>query len=84
MFTHPSHTCVVLKWGTHEVDASFQMSASILDAIRLLAVMLPPARTREARHCARHLRLSGDLIARLLLRMACLDAYLGANLWLPC
>lgn len=84
MFTHPNYICIVMKWGMHEVDASHQISASIIDAIRLLNELLPHTRSRSEQRRLQHLRMSGDVLQKLLLRVACLDAHLKSSLWLPC
>jgi hypothetical protein len=83
VFTHPNYICIVLRWGMHELDASHQISAAIIDVIRLLNELLPKGRSRSEQRRLRHLRLSGEVLQRLLLRVACLDAHLKSNLWLP-
>eukprot|EP00962_Isochrysis_galbana_P039973 scaffold14440_cov143-Isochrysis_galbana.AAC.3 len=52
----------------HELDASHQISASIIDAIRLLNELLPHPRSRSEQRRLQHLRMSGDVLQKLLLR----------------
>ena len=82
LFVHPDYVCICLRWGMHEVDASHQLSAWIVEAALLLDELVD-SDPRFADHPRRHLRLSAKELQRLLLRTACLDLYLHSNLWLP-
>ena len=36
VYRHPSYVAIVMKWGMHEVDASHQLTTSILEPLQLL------------------------------------------------
>ena len=76
VYCHPTYLAICLKWGMHEVDASHQLSARIHDAAILLREVLPQSPPP-------YLRLSAAEVQRVLLRTACLDAYLAGHMWLP-
>jgi len=75
VFCHPNYVCVCFKWGTHEVDASHQLSAWIVDALHLLRELLPPSKHP-------YFRLGAHDMQRVLLRASCLDLYLQSNLFI--
>ena len=83
VFTHPNYVCIVLRWGMHEVDNSNQISAAIIDVIRLLKDLIPAEASPCHQRKWQHLQVSGDVLQKLFLRMLCLDAYLCCNCWLP-
>ena len=76
VYFHPEYVCICMKWGMHEVDASHQLSAWVIDALRLIRELLP-----DAAACG-YMRVTSDELQSLLLRTSCLDLYLQRNLFL--
>ena len=75
VYCHPNYVCICFKWGMHEVDASHQLSAWIVDALHLLRELLPPRKHP-------YFRLGAHDMQRVLLRTSCLDLYLQSNLFI--
>ena len=72
-----NHVCIVMHWGTHELDAHHQLAASVLEALRLLRELVPPAEVP-----AGDLMLQKADAQRLMMRAVELDCHLQSNLFI--
>ena len=41
VYDGPKHVCLVLEWGTHEMDSRHLLGAFVLEALRLLHELMP-------------------------------------------
>jgi len=72
-----NHVCIVMHWGTHELDAHHQLAASVLEALRLLRELVPPTEVP-----AGDLMLQKADAQRLMMRAVELDCHLQSNLFI--
>uniref|UniRef100_A0A7S2I885 Uncharacterized protein n=1 Tax=Haptolina brevifila TaxID=156173 RepID=A0A7S2I885_9EUKA len=72
-----NHVCIVMSWGTHELDARHQLAAAVLEALRLLREVTPPAEIPEG-----DWMLPKADIQRLMSRAVELDCHLQSNLFI--
>jgi len=78
VYEGPNHACLVMKWGTHELDWSHRLAAAVLEALRLLHELLPESEVGEGAN----IMLQGDDTERLVRRVLTLDRLLQANLFI--
>ena len=71
-----NHVCMVLHWGTHELDSHHELAFAVLEALRLLHELLPQDAPTEG------LMLRAQDTQRLMLRLLALDCHLQANLFI--
>jgi len=77
LYEGPNHVCMVMRWGTHELDEHHELAAAVLEALRLLRELLPPSSLpREG------LMLQKADARRLMLRALALDRHLQSNLFI--
>ena len=77
VYEGPNHVAMVMHWGTHELDAHHDLSAAVLEALRLLRELLPPSELpREG------LKLGAMDTQKLMARLFALDSHLQANLFI--
>ena len=74
VYEGPNHACLVMKWGTHELDTEHRLAAAVLEALRLLHELLPSAGS--------NIMLKGCDVRLLLLRVLTLDRLLQADLFI--
>ena len=79
VYEGPNHACLVMKWGTHELDTDHHLAAAVLEALRLLHELLPD--TVGADGDGANIMLRGDDAHRLVRRVLTLDRLLQANLF---
>ena len=77
LYEGPNHVCLVMRWGSHELDERHELSASVLEALRLLREVVPDADLPPG-----GLVLSKADAQRLLLRAVALDCHLQSNLFI--
>ena len=77
VFSEPNQITLCMKWGSHEVDVSHQLSCIILNALKLLRELLPPNDQQSA--CV---RLQRTDLQRVLLRTMALDAFLEHHMYI--
>ena len=77
VYEGPNHVCIVMHWGTHELDGKHQLAAAVLEALRLLRELVPPAELASD-----GLMLRKADTQRLMLRAIALDCHLQANLFI--
>jgi hypothetical protein len=77
VFEMPSHVCMVMPWGTHELDSQHGLAALVLEALRVLHELLPSAAAPKG-----ELHLCAEDARRLISRLLQLDLHLQANLFL--
>jgi len=70
------HVCLVMHWGTHELDAHHELACAVLEALRLLHELLPSDTPQDG------LMLRAQDTQRLMLRLLALDCHLQANLFI--
>ena len=70
-----NHVCLVMHWGTHELDSRHELACAVLEALRLLHELVPEAPQEE-------LMLRAQDTQRLMLRLLALDCHLQANLFI--
>ena len=76
IYEGPNHVCLVMPWGTHELDARHELSASVLEALRLLRELLPRSKASDD-----SLMLKAQDTQKLMMRLLALDHHLQANLF---
>jgi len=81
VYEGPNHACLVMKWGTHELDTEHRLAAAVLEALRLLHELLPDQSAVGA-DSANQIMLQGDDTERLVRRVLTLDRLLQANLFI--
>ena len=77
VYEGPNHVCIVLRWGTHELDADHQLAVAVLEALRLLRELVP-----EAELPPDGMMLPKADTQRLMLRAVALDCHLQSNLFI--
>lgn len=71
-----NHVCMVMHWGTHELDSHHELACAVLEALRLLHELLPHDTPEEG------LMLRAEDTQRLMMRLLALDCHLQANMFL--
>ena len=71
-----NHVCMVMHWGTHELDSHHDLACAVLEALRLLHELLPAETPEDG------LLLRAEDTQRLMLRLLALDCHLQANLFI--
>lgn len=71
-----NHVCMVMHWGSHELDADHELACAVLEALRLLHELLPHDTPEEG------LMLRAQDTQRLMMRLLALDCHLQANLFI--
>jgi len=79
VYEGPNHICLVMRWGTHEVDKEHDLSSAILEALRLLSEVMPATGDAPSEE---GLRLNAVDTAKLMHRVLTLDTHLQANLFI--
>lgn len=77
VFASKRHVVLCMKWGSHEVDATHQLSCLVLNALDLLHELLPAADVPTP-----NLHLQRADLQRVLLRTMALDAFLQDHLYI--
>jgi len=77
VYEGPNHVCLVMHYGTHELDSEHDLSVAILEALRLLREVMP--NTGDSEDC---LCLKAADTAKLMHRLTALDTHLQANLFI--
>jgi len=71
-----NHVCMVMHWGTHELDSHHELASAVLEALRLLHELLPSEAPEDG------LMLRAEDTQRLILRLLALDCHLQAHLFI--
>ena len=73
VYESSDHVCLVLRWGTHELDGRNLLCAPLVEALRLLHELQPDA--------SQHVMLRADDVQLLVQRVALLDCELQSCMW---
>jgi len=71
-----NHVCIVMHWGTHELDVQHELACAVLEALRLLHELLPHTSPDDG------LMLRAEDTQRLIMRLLALDCHLQAHLFI--
>jgi len=78
LYEGANHVCIVMRWGTHELDAKHQLAAAVLQALRLLREVQPD----NADLLSKGFMMCKADTQKLLLRAVALDCHLQSNLFI--
>lgn len=72
-----NHVCIVMHWGTHDLDGEHHLSSAVLEALRLLHEVLPSENVKGDAG----VMLGAEDMRCLMLRVLALDCHLQSNLF---
>ena len=73
VYEGPKHVCIVMLWGTHELDSCHLISTLVLETLRVLHELFVLPRSG--------LMIQGDDVCKLITRQLALDWHLQSNLF---
>ena len=80
LFEGPTHICIVMGWGAHELDSQHILAAAVLEALWLLHEVV--GEVGEVGEVPEHLHLPASELRTLMGRLRRADSHLQANLFI--